>query len=161
MPSTLRDIVVALTLVIDTEVFFLEENGVKVSVRRQFSRGLRPRYNDRIAGLLCHDVVRNLVSNAFWSLYPVRDGKLSGSFQRLGGVTIVCRAFSDREEISVSDTGCGVKNPAKLFCLGYSEKGTSGKGLYYAKKVVEKECGGTITYVPKKKGSMFVVVLPK
>jgi signal transduction histidine kinase len=107
---------------------------------------------------LMHMVLENIVDNA--GKYSLENGKVSLSVDQ----------SNDRVLIKISDSGIGIakKDQAKMFqkfSRANSENAESpngsGLGLYWAKKIVDLHNGRIALHSELKKGSTFIISLPK
>ena len=65
--------------------------------------------------------------------------------------------------VKIKDTGCGIKEPEKIFFAGYTTKGVgvgTGLGLAISQKIIEKHKGKIEVNSQIKKGSEFVITIP-
>lgn len=94
----------------------------------------------------------------------------AAKFTEKGSIALTAKDINDRIDISVTDTGIGIKEEdiAKLFVpfvrleSPFSvQAGGSGLGLYLTKKIVEETLGGTVAVKSKyDKGSTFSLHIP-
>lgn len=102
-------------------------------------------------------VVTNLISNSLDSFDFVTD-------KRAREIGITARKNHSNIQISVSDTGCGIKNAdiGKIFNYKYTTKlNGHGIGLFAAKEYIEQELGGTIKVKSSNDGTLFLIKIPK
>ena len=65
--------------------------------------------------------------------------------------------------VKIKDTGCGIKEPGKIFDLGYTTKGVgvgTGMGLAISQKIIEKHKGKIDVKTKINKGSEFCITIP-
>ena len=65
--------------------------------------------------------------------------------------------------VKIKDTGCGIKEPEKIFDIGYTTKGVgvgTGLGLAISKKIIEKHEGKIEVNTKIGKGSEFIITIP-
>ena len=65
--------------------------------------------------------------------------------------------------VKIKDTGCGIKEPNKVFDLGYTTKGVgvgTGLGLAISQKIIEKHKGKIDVKTKINKGSEFSITIP-
>ena len=65
--------------------------------------------------------------------------------------------------VKIKDTGCGIKEPGKIFDLGYTTKGVgvgTGLGLAISQKIIEKHKGKIEVKTKINKGSEFCITIP-
>ena len=65
--------------------------------------------------------------------------------------------------VRIKDTGCGIKEPEKIFFAGYTTKGVgvgTGLGLAISQKIIEKHEGKIEVFSKLNEGSEFVITIP-
>ena len=65
--------------------------------------------------------------------------------------------------VKIKDTGCGIKEPEKIFFAGYTTKGVgvgTGLGLAISQKIIEKHNGKIEVNSKINQGSEFVITIP-
>ena len=65
--------------------------------------------------------------------------------------------------VKIKDTGCGIKEPDKIFDVGYTTKGVgvgTGWGLAISQKIIEKHKGKIDVKTKINKGSEFIITIP-
>ena len=65
--------------------------------------------------------------------------------------------------VKIKDTGCGIKEPEKIFFAGYTTKGVgvgTGLGLAISQKIVEKHEGKIEVNSQLNIGSEFIITIP-
>ena len=101
-------------------------------------------------------IVTNLISNALDSFKTVGN-------KRMRRVVIALENSDSHIQLTVSDTGCGIKNCdiGKIFNQKFTTKpGGHGIGLSATKDFVERDFHGTITAKSCTKGTAFLVTIP-
>ena len=80
------------------------------------------------------------------------------------GVITIDTIFENNSLIvKIKDTGCGIKEPEKIFFAGYTTKGVgvgTGLGLAISQKIIEKHNGKIEAFANKEQGSLFVITIP-
>ena len=80
------------------------------------------------------------------------------------GVITIDTSFAHKNLIvKIKDTGCGIKEPNKIFDLGYTTKGVgvgTGFGLAISQKMVEKHKGKIDVKTKLNEGSEFTITIP-
>lgn len=100
--------------------------------------------------------ITNLISNSLDSFDFVTD-------KRARKIGITARKNHSNIQLSVSDTGCGIKNAdmRKIFDYKYTTKPNGhGIGLFATKKYIERELGGTIKVKSSNHGTVFLIKIP-
>jgi signal transduction histidine kinase len=80
-----------------------------------------------------------------------------------GIITIDTKYKSKNLVIKIKDTGCGIKEPEKIFIAGYTTKSYgvgTGLGLAISKKIIEKHKGKIEVKTKINKGSEFCITIP-
>ena len=80
-----------------------------------------------------------------------------------GIITIDTNYKSKKLIVKIKDTGCGIKEPEKIFFAGYTTKGVgvgTGLGLAISQKIVEKHNGKIEVKTKIGKGSEFIITIP-
>ena len=65
--------------------------------------------------------------------------------------------------VKIKDTGCGIKEPEKIFFAGYTTKGVgvgTGLGLAISQKIIEKHEGKIEVFSKINEGSEFIITIP-
>jgi signal transduction histidine kinase len=65
--------------------------------------------------------------------------------------------------VKIKDTGCGIKEPEKIFFAGYTTKGVgvgTGLGLAISQKIIEKHNGSISVKTKINEGSEFTITIP-
>ena len=66
--------------------------------------------------------------------------------------------------VKIKDSGCGIKEPDKIFFAGYTTKGVgvgTGLGLAISQKIIEKHNGKIEVNSKKNEGSEFIITIPR
>ncbi len=80
-----------------------------------------------------------------------------------GFITIDTNFENNNLIVKFADTGCGIKEPEKIFFAGYTTKGVgvgTGLGLAISQKIIEKHKGKIEVFSELNKGSEFVITIP-
>ena len=80
-----------------------------------------------------------------------------------GTITIDTMFKNNNLVVTISDTGCGIKEPDKIFFAGYTTKGVgvgTGLGLAISQKIIEKHKGKIEVNSEINKGSSFIITIP-
>ena len=80
-----------------------------------------------------------------------------------GTITIDTNFVDNELFVKISDTGCGIKEPDKIFFAGYTTKGVgvgTGLGLAISQKIIEKHDGKISVKSELGKGSTFIITIP-
>ena len=80
-----------------------------------------------------------------------------------GTITIDTSYEKNNLTVKIKDTGCGIKEPEKIFFAGYTTKGVgvgTGLGLAISQKIVEKHKGSIGVKTELNKGSEFCITIP-
>ena len=80
-----------------------------------------------------------------------------------GTITIDTKYKNKNLIVKIKDTGCGIKEPEKIFDAGYTTKGVgvgTGLGLAIAQKIIEKHDGKIEVKSKINKGSEFSITIP-
>ena len=79
------------------------------------------------------------------------------------GVITIDTSFKNKTlTVKIKDTGCGIKEPEKIFFAGYTTKGVgvgTGLGLAISQKIIEKHNGKIEVFSEINKGSEFVITI--
>lgn len=81
-----------------------------------------------------------------------------------GQITIDTMVKNKNLIVKIKDTGCGIKEPDKIFFAGYTTKGVgvgTGLGLAISQKIIEKHNGKIEVFTKINKGSEFVITIPR
>lgn len=80
-----------------------------------------------------------------------------------GKITIDTKYKKKNLTVKIKDTGCGIKEPDKIFDIGYTTKGVgvgTGWGLAISQKIIEKHKGKIEVKTKLNKGSEFIITIP-
>ncbi len=80
-----------------------------------------------------------------------------------GILTIDTNFINNNLIVKIKDTGCGIKEPDKIFFAGYTTKSSgigTGLGLAIAQKIIEKHNGKIDVKTKIGKGSEFIITIP-
>ncbi len=100
---------------------------------------------------MLNQVFMNILVNA---VHAIKDS---------GTITIDTDYKSKKLEVKIRDTGCGIKEPEKIFFAGYTTKGVgvgTGLGLAISQKIIEKHNGNIKVKTKLGKGSEFTITIP-
>ncbi len=81
----------------------------------------------------------------------------------VGKITIDTTFENNQLIVKIKDTGCGIKEPEKIFFAGYTTKGVgvgTGLGLAISQKIIEKHEGRIEINTTLNIGSEFVITIP-
>ena len=85
------------------------------------------------------------------------------SIEKTGTITIDTDFKNNNLIVKIKDTGCGIKEPNKIFFAGYTTKGVgvgTGLGLAISQKIIEKHEGKIEVNSQINVGSEFVITIP-
>ena len=80
-----------------------------------------------------------------------------------GTITIDTNYKNNNLMVKIKDTGCGIKEPDKIFFAGYTTKGVgvgTGLGLAISQKIIEKHNGKITVKTKLNEGSEFIITIP-
>lgn len=80
-----------------------------------------------------------------------------------GTISIDTKYENKNLTVKIKDTGCGIKEPDKIFFAGYTTKGVgvgTGLGLAISQKIIEKHKGKIELKTKINEGSEFVITIP-
>lgn len=80
-----------------------------------------------------------------------------------GTITIDTSYKNENLSVKIKDTGCGIKEPDKIFFAGYTTKGVgvgTGLGLAISQKIIEKHKGKISVKTKLNEGSEFDITIP-
>ena len=80
-----------------------------------------------------------------------------------GNITIDTSFENNNLIVKIKDTGCGIKEPEKIFFAGYTTKGVgvgTGLGLAISQKIIEKHEGKIEVKTKLNFGSEFIITIP-
>lgn len=100
---------------------------------------------------MLNQVFTNILQNAIHAIKG--EGKIS-----------IDTSYENRNlVVKISDNGCGIKEPQKIFDLGYTTKGVgvgTGMGLAISQKIIEKHKGKIEVKSKINEGSEFTITIP-
>jgi signal transduction histidine kinase len=85
------------------------------------------------------------------------------SIENEGEITIDTNYNNEALIVKIKDTGCGIKEPEKIFFAGYTTKGVgvgTGLGLAISQKIIEKHEGTIKVNSSLNIGSEFIITIP-
>ena len=85
------------------------------------------------------------------------------AIENVGTITIDTSFDNNKLFVKIKDTGCGIKEPDKIFLAGYTTKGVgagTGLGLAISQKIVEKHDGKIEVFSKINEGSEFIITIP-
>ena len=100
---------------------------------------------------ILNQVFTNIIQNAIQAI----NGR--------GTISIDTSFRNKNLKVKIKDTGCGIKEPQKIFDLGYTTKGVgvgTGLGLAISQKIIEKHKGKIDVKTKINKGSEFCITIP-
>ena len=112
-------------------------------------------------------IMTNLISNSLDSLeFATSESDTSESVtaEKAREIKITLQKSQLDIRLSVSDTGCGIKNRDinKIYDHGFTTKPNGhGIGLSSTKEYIEQEFGGTISVKSSNDGTVFLIKIPK
>ncbi len=86
------------------------------------------------------------------------------AIENQGSITIDTNCNEKELVVKIKDSGCGIKEPEKIFFAGYTTKGVgvgTGLGLAISQKIIEKHNGKIEVNSKINKGSEFVITIPR
>ena len=84
------------------------------------------------------------------------------AIEKEGTITIDTSYKNGELKVKIKDTGCGIKEPDKIFFAGYTTKGVgvgTGLGLAISQKIIEKHQGKIEVKTELGKGSEFIITI--
>ena len=87
----------------------------------------------------------------------------SQAIEKEGSITIDTAYEKNNLIVKIKDTGCGIKEPDKIFFAGYTTKGVgvgTGLGLAISQKIIEKHEGKIEVFSELNIGSEFIITIP-
>ena len=87
----------------------------------------------------------------------------SQAIEEVGEIAIDTSFENNDLIVKIKDTGCGIKEPEKIFFAGYTTKGVgvgTGLGLAISQKIIEKHDGKIKVNSQLGVGSEFVITIP-
>ncbi|MCQ2739003.1 MAG: ATP-binding protein [bacterium] len=101
----------------------------------------------------------NMLNQVFMNILVNAAHAISGE----GSITIDTIFEKNNLKVIISDTGCGIKEPEKIFFAGYTTKSAgvgTGLGLAISQKIIEKHNGKIEVKTELGKGSSFIITIP-
>ena len=101
----------------------------------------------------------NMLNQVFMNILVNATHAISGE----GVITIDTSFENNNLVVKISDTGCGIKEPEKIFFAGYTTKGVgvgTGLGLAISQKIIEKHEGKIEVKTKINIGSEFIITIP-
>ena len=102
----------------------------------------------------------NMLNQVFMNILVNAIHAINGT----GTITIDTKCADDNLIVKIKDTGCGIKEPDKIFFAGYTTKGVgvgTGLGLAISQKIIEKHNGKIDVNTKLGKGSEFIITIPR
>ena len=101
----------------------------------------------------------NMLNQVFMNILVNAAHAIEGA----GSITIDTDFVNNNLVVKIKDTGCGIKEPDKIFFAGYTTKGVgvgTGLGLAISQKIIEKHKGKIEVKTKIGEGSEFVITIP-
>ncbi len=101
----------------------------------------------------------NMLNQVFMNILVNATQAIEGD----GTITIDTDFQNGNLIVKIKDTGCGIKEPEKIFFAGYTTKGVgvgTGLGLAISQKIIEKHNGKIEVNSKINQGSEFVITIP-
>ena len=101
----------------------------------------------------------NMLNQVFMNILINASQAIEGD----GQITIDTNFKNGNLIVKIKDTGCGIKEPKKIFDLGYTTKGVgvgTGMGLAISQKIIEKHKGKISVKTKINEGSEFTITIP-
>lgn len=101
----------------------------------------------------------NMLNQVFMNILVNAAHAISGE----GIITIDTNYVNNNLVVKIRDTGCGIKEPDKIFFAGYTTKGVgvgTGLGLAISQKIIEKHKGKIEVKTKINEGSEFIITIP-
>ena len=101
----------------------------------------------------------NMLNQVFMNILVNATHAINGE----GTITIDTNYKKKNLIVKIKDTGCGIKEPDKIFDIGYTTKGVgvgTGWGLAISQKIIEKHKGKIDVKTKINKGSEFIITIP-
>lgn len=101
----------------------------------------------------------NMLNQVFMNILVNASQSIKGE----GRITIDTNYKENNLIVKIKDTGCGIKEPDKIFFAGYTTKGVgvgTGLGLAISQKIIEKHKGKIEVFTELNKGSEFIITIP-
>lgn len=114
------------------------------------------KYND-IPPIKCYP---NMLNQVFMNILV----NAVHAIENEGTITISTSCTDNNLTVKIKDTGCGIKEPDKIFFAGYTTKGVgvgTGLGLAISQKIIEKHNGKIEVKTKLGSGSEFIITIPR
>lgn len=101
----------------------------------------------------------NMLNQVFMNILVNATQAIDGE----GSITIDTNYLNNSLIVKFKDTGCGIKEPEKIFFAGYTTKGVgvgTGLGLAISQKIIEKHKGKIEVNSKVGFGSEFIITIP-
>lgn len=101
----------------------------------------------------------NMLNQVFMNILVNATQAIDGD----GIITIDTEFEKNELVVRISDTGCGISEPDKIFFAGYTTKGVgvgTGFGLAISQKIIEKHKGSISVKSQINEGSTFIITIP-
>ena len=101
----------------------------------------------------------NMLNQVFTNILQNAIQAINGN----GNIDIDTNFVNNSLIVKIKDNGCGIKEPQKIFDLGYTTKGVgvgTGLGLAISQKIIEKHKGKIDVNSKIGKGSEFIITIP-
>ena len=101
----------------------------------------------------------NMLNQVFMNILVNATHAIDGE----GIITIDTNFENENLIVKIKDTGCGIKEPEKIFFAGYTTKGVgvgTGLGLAISQKIIEKHKGKIEVKTKLNEGSEFIITIP-
>ena len=111
---------------------------------------------DKIPPIRCYP---NMLNQVFTNILQNAIQAIKGE----GTISIDTSFKNKKLTVKIKDNGCGIREPQKIFDLGYTTKGVgvgTGMGLAISQKLIEKHKGKIEVKTQLNKGSEFVITIP-
>ena len=111
---------------------------------------------DKIPPIRCYP---NMLNQVFTNILQNAIQAIKGE-----GTISIDTSFKNKNlTVKIKDNGCGIKEPQKIFDLGYTTKGVgvgTGMGLAISQKIIEKHKGKIEVKSRLNEGSEFIITIP-
>ena len=104
----------------------------------------------------------NMLNQVFMNILVNATHAIKG-FREEGKITIDTSFKKKNLIVKIKDNGCGIKEPDKIFDIGYTTKGVgtgTGWGLAISQKIIEKHKGKIDVKTKINRGSEFCITIP-
>ncbi len=105
----------------------------------------------------------NMLNQVFMNILINAAHAIKGCKKASGTITIDTKYKKNNLIVKIKDTGCGIKEPGKIFDTGYTTKKAgvgTGWGLAISQKIIEKHKGKIEVKTKINKGSEFYITIP-